>query len=447
MKPNLEKKLEQGNFGGCGRHGMTFLQKMFMGEFVTNKRKIINDPVYGFLTIRSELIFDLIEHPYFQRLRRIKQQGLSYLVYPGANHTRFEHALGSLHLMRSAIEVLQSKGVDITAAEADAAAVAILLHDVGHGPFSHALESSIVPGEITHEQLSLLIMERLNEEFGHKLDLAIQIFTNNYSKDFLHQLVSSQIDVDRLDYLRRDSFYSGVVEGAVGSDRIIKMLNVCNNQLVVDRKGIYSIEKFLVARRLMYWQVYLHKTVIAAEHTLIRILKRAKELTNQGQELFGPDSLQWFLHKKELNGIYPDIDCKDELLQHFTMLDDSDILSSIKMWSKHPDHILSMLSTNIMDRRLPKIKISDNEFSPELVEKIKEKAMSQFSLSYDQIDYLVFSGDIANNALANSSDEVLILSNDGTTSDIQKASDIDLRNLSKTVRKHYLCYPKELDIN
>ncbi|MBN1924890.1 MAG: HD domain-containing protein, partial [Prolixibacteraceae bacterium] len=259
-----------------------------------NKRKIINDPVSGFINLQSELMFDLIEHSYFQRLRRIKQLGLSYLVYPGANHTRFEHALGALHLMRSAIDSLRNKGICIGNEEAEAVSVAILLHDIGHGPFSHALEYSLVSG-IPHEIMSLVLMEKLNAEFGHRLDMAIEIFQNKYSKKFLHQLVASQLDMDRLDYLRRDSFYSGVIEGAIGSDRIIKMLNVKDDNLVVEKKGIYSIEKFLIARRLMYWQVYLHKTVIAAENMLIKILERAKELVSKGETLFCPPQLHWLL--------------------------------------------------------------------------------------------------------------------------------------------------------
>lgn len=416
-----------------------------MGKAI-NKRKIINDPVYGFITIQSELVFDLIEHRYFQRLRRIKQLGLSYLVYPGANHTRFEHALGALHLMRSAIESLRAKGVAISPEEADGAAIAILLHDIGHGPFSHALETSIVPGKITHEQLSLLIMEELNHEFDGKLSLAISIFRNEYPKRFLHQLVSSQTDVDRLDYLRRDSFYSGVAEGAVGSDRIIKMMNVKDGQLVVEKKGIYSIEKFLVARRLMYWQVYLHKTVISAEHILIRILKRAKELAMAGIELYGPPQLQWFLQKEGLQGTFPNFDCKNELLANFALLDDTDILSSIKMWSMHPDRILAFLSNCIMNRKLLKIKISDTPFSAEDVEKARQATMQKFALNPEEVDYLAYTGDMTNNALASDFNEILIMFNNGETADIKKASDIDLQNLSKTVRKHFLCYPKELEI-
>ncbi|HOO84579.1 MAG TPA: HD domain-containing protein [Prolixibacteraceae bacterium] len=411
---------------------------------LVNKRKILNDPVFGFIGLQSDLIFDLIEHPYFQRLRRIKQLGLSCLVYPGANHTRFEHALGALHLMRSAIASLQSKGIEITADEAEAVSVAILLHDIGHGPFSHALEKTIVQG-VNHEVLSLELMKTLNQQFDNKLELAICIFKNQYHKKFLHQLVASQLDMDRMDYLRRDSFFSGVVEGTVGSDRIIKMLNVANDKLVVEKKGIYSIEKFLIARRLMYWQVYLHKTVIVAENMLINVLKRAKELTMQGIELFAPPHLQWFLKQnynktQNLNfELY-----KSELLSNFVMLDDPDIMASIKVWSKHNDPILAFLSDAIINRKLFKIELSDKAFDQQRIDKLKTEYSALLSVNEHEIDYFVFSNTITNNIYELNSDEITILMNNNATVSIDKASEIDLSAISKKVTKHYLCYPKKL---
>jgi len=411
-----------------------------------NKRKIINDPVFGFISIKSDLVFDLIEHKYFQRLRRIKQLGLSCLVYPGANHTRFEHTLGALHLMRSTLDVLMMKGVEITNAEAEATAIAILLHDIGHGPFSHALECALVTG-ISHEQLSLLLMEDLNREFNGKLDMGIAIFKNEYPKKFLHQLVSSQLDMDRLDYLRRDSFYSGVVEGAIGSDRIINMLNVSNDQLVIDKKGIYSVEKFLIARRLMYWQVYLHKTVIAAEFMLINALKRAKEVERNGGNLFAPPQLMWFLRNDVHDEDLKKEDKKSSLIEKFVQLDDSDILSSVKVWCNHPDKVLSYLSNAIIDRKLLKIKISELPVSEKKVDKIKKAVQAQFSLDQSEIDYFVFTGIISNNAYESESENIHVLLKNNKTVDLRKASDIDLNAISKTVRKHFLCFPKELEKN
>lgn len=409
----------------------------------TNKRKIINDPVFGFISFQSDIIFDLIEHPYFQRLRRIKQLGLSNLVYPGTNHTRFEHTLGALHLTVNAIEVLRQKRVVITTEESEAVAIAILLHDIGHGPFSHALESTLVTG-FSHEKMSLLLMEQLNLEFYGKLDLAIAIFKNEYHKHFLHQLISSQLDMDRLDYLRRDSFYTGVVEGAIGSDRIIKMLNVIDDQLVVDKKAIYSIEQFLIARRLMYWQVYLHKTVLAAEYMMINILKRAKELTSQGELLFGPPQLQWLLNEDFLEENLKIDDYKSILIKNFVALDDSDIVSSIKVWANHNDYILSSLSQSLINRKLFKIKISDRQFSKDKLTSLKEKLALHLPLSHNQLDYFVFQGNITNNAYEPESENIFILNNNKEKTDLSKASDIDLAALSKTVRKHFLCYPKEL---
>jgi HD superfamily phosphohydrolase len=410
----------------------------------TNKRKIINDPVFGFINLQSEIIFDLIEHPYFQRLRRIKQLGLSCLVFPGANHTRFEHAIGSFHLMSLAIDVLRLKGIEISNDEADAVSIAILLHDIGHGPFSHALEFTLVSG-ITHETLSLLLMEELNQEFGDKLELAIRIFKNEYHKKFLHQLVSSQLDMDRLDYLRRDSFFSGVVEGTIGSDRIIKMLNVEEDNLVVDKKGIYSIEKFLIARRLMYWQVYLHKTVVGAEFLLINVLKRAKELALLGVEIYGPPQLQWLLKNTFNEENLKNIDHKSSLIENFVMLDDSDIISSIKVWCSHSDPVLSYLASSLINRKLYKIKISDKPYRKDKIKYYKDIASNTYSVSEDDADYFVFNGEITNSAYESGSENIFILFNSGKIADIRDASDIDLAALSKTVKKYYLCYPKELD--
>jgi uncharacterized protein len=414
-----------------------------MNSNSTNKRKIINDPVFGFINFQSEIVFDLIEHPYFQRLRRIRQLGLSNLVFPGTNHTRFEHAIGALHLMWSAIDILRQKDVEITSQEADSVAIAILLHDIGHGPFSHALESTLVSG-ITHETLSLLLMEELNREFSGKLDMAIAIFKNDYPKHFLHQLVSGQLDMDRLDYLRRDSFYSGVVEGVIGSDRIIKMLNVIDDQLVVDKKAIYSIEQFLIARRLMYWQVYLHKTVLAAEYMLINILKRAKEIVSQNSELFGPPQLQWLLKQNFSIENLKINENKSSLINNFVALDDSDIISSMKVWCKHKDIVLSTLSTSVINRKLFKIKISDHPFPPEKINDIKKLAESNYQISGNDLDYFVFQGDITNSAYESESENIFILNNNKEKTDLSKASDIDLAALSKTVKKHFLCYPKEL---
>jgi HD superfamily phosphohydrolase len=414
----------------------------------TNKKKIINDPVFGFINIRSELVFDLIEHPYFQRLRRIKQLGLSCMVFPGANHTRFEHALGAVHLMRSAIGILKLKGQEITDDEADAVTVAILLHDIGHGPFSHVLESTIVQ-DIPHEKISLLLMEELNRQFDGKLSLAIQIFTDQYPKHFLHQLVSSQLDMDRLDYLSRDSFFSGVSEGIVGSERIIKMLNVKNDELVVEYKGIYSVENFLIARRLMYWQVYLHKTVLSAEYLLINVLARARELALGGTELFATPVLKAFLsnriniedfkHNRLIAG-RPALDL-------FVNLDDNDIIASIKEWQNHPDKVLSYLSRSIINRRLYKIKISKKPISDQKIIFLKEKICSHFSVCDDVMRYFLITDTISNSAYNKvSSEKINVLFKNNKTSDIADASDINLSVFSETVRKYFICYPKELDI-
>jgi len=414
----------------------------------TNKKKIINDPVFGFINIRSELVFDLIEHPYFQRLRRIKQLGLSYLVYPGANHTRFEHALGAVHLMRSAIGILRLKGLEINDEEADAVTIAILLHDIGHGPFSHVLENTVVQG-VPHEEISLLLMKELNRQFEGKLELSISIFTDQYARHFLHQLVSSQLDMDRLDYLSRDSFFSGVSEGVISSERIIKMLNVKNDELVVEYKGIYSVENFLIARRLMYWQVYLHKTVLSAEYLLINVLARAREIALAGTELFATPVLKAFLY----NEINLDDFTFNRLvdgrpaLDLFASLDDNDIIASIKEWQNHKDPILSYLSGCIINRRLYKIKISKKPISEQKIASLKEKICSHFNVCDEQLHYFLISDTISNSAYNKaSSDKINVLFKNNKVSDIADASDINLSVFSETVRKYFICYPKELDI-
>jgi uncharacterized protein len=414
----------------------------------TNKKKIINDPVFGFINIRSELVFDLIEHPYFQRLRRIKQLGLSCMVYPGANHTRFEHAIGAVYLMRSAIAILKLKDQEITDEEADAVTIAILLHDIGHGPFSHALESTIVPG-VPHERISILLMEELNRQFNGKLELAIQIFTDNYPRHFLHQLVSSQLDVDRLDYLSRDSFFSGVSEGVISSERIIKMLNVKNDELVIEYKGIYSVENFLIARRLMYWQVYLHKTVLSAEYLLINVLARARELVLLGSDLFATPVFKAFLtHEVTLDDFVFNRRVNGRpVLDLFANLDDNDIIASIKEWQNHPDPVLSYLSNCIINRRLYKIKISKKPIPEHKIALLHEKICTHFNVSDEQIHYFLISDTISNSAYNKaSSEKINVLFKNNKISDIADASDINLSVFSETVRKYFICYPKELDI-
>ena len=353
---------------------------------MNNKNKIINDPIYGFITIKDPLIYKLINHPYFQRLRRISQLGLTYLVYPGAYHTRFHHAIGAMHLMGRAIYTLRQKGHEITAEEEQGVKIAILLHDVGHGPFSHALEHTLIPG-VSHEALSLKIMEELNVTHQGALALAIDIFTNNYPKSFLHQLISSQLDMDRLDYLRRDSFYSGVTEGSVNSERLLTMLNVKDDQLVVDAKGIYSVEKFLVARRLMYWQVYMHKTVLSAEFMLVNILKRAKHLASQGIALPGTIALKHFLNA---DYSWNEFEENPAVLEKFVLLDDYDVMSAIKDWTNHSDTILSELSKRVTDRNLLKIRLQATPFAPEISARIGEAIKSQYGFSHGEEQYMFF---------------------------------------------------------
>jgi len=402
-----------------------------------NKLKILNDPIYGFITIPNALIYDLIEHPYFQRLRRISQMGLSYLVYPGAHHTRFHHAIGGMHLMQKAISVLKFKGIDISDEEANALYVAILLHDIGHGPFSHALEHSIVIG-VDHESISLKFMEALNEEFNGQLSLAITIFKGNYHRKFLYQLISSQLDMDRLDYLKRDSFYSGVSEGNINSERLLVMLNVKNDELVVEEKGIYSVEKFIVARRLMYWQVYLHKTGVVAEKVLEKVLKRAKELVLLGKELPASKAFSYFLKHQNYEA-----DFKMDALKTFSKLDDYDVLLAIKEWISNEDKLLSKLAESLINRKFPKVIIQNEPFSEEQLNKVKEKTKKELNLSDDELDYVVFNGKICNQAYDSTKNNIKILYKNGELKDITEASDhLNIQTLSNPVFKYYMCYPK-----
>ncbi|MCC6182958.1 MAG: HD domain-containing protein [Bacteroidia bacterium] len=404
-----------------------------------NKRKIINDPVYGFVTIPNDIVHDLINHPTFQRLRRIKQLGLTNLVYPGALHTRFHHAIGAMHLMTDALQILKSKNIQISEEESDAAIIAILLHDIGHGPFSHALEHSIVKG-VHHEDISAMLMDELNKQFKGKLSLAIKIFKNQYPKKFLHQLVSSQLDMDRLDYLNRDSFFTGVSEGVVSNDRIIKMLNVKNGELVIEAKGIYSVENFLIARRLMYWQVYLHKTVLSAEKLLVNILKRAKDLSLQGTDLFATPALSLFLKN---NFTKKDFINKPELIAQFILLDDYDIMASVKVWASYQDVVLSTLCQNLLNRKLYKIEIQQKKFSQAYEQSIREKIMKKYKLDKQEVGYFVFS-EAVNNSAYNTHSQIKILQKDGTLIDVAKASDqLNIKMLSKKVVKYFICYPKD----
>lgn len=403
-----------------------------------NKKKIINDPVYGFISIPKEIIFDVIEHPYFQRLRRIKQLGLTHIVYPGALHTRFHHVLGAMHLMTKAVQVIRRKGHEINEAEEQAVLLAILLHDIGHGPFSHALEHDIVSG-VSHEEISGFFIDRLSEELAGELDLALQIFKGNYPKRFLHQLVSSQLDMDRMDYLNRDSFYTGVSEGVIGSDRIIEMLNVANGELVLEEKGIYSIEKFIVARRLMYWQVYLHKTVVAAEFMLIHVLRRAKEISRNGAELFASPALSYFLKNDVTKD---DFKNKSEVLDLFARLDDYDILGAIKVWQNSDDKVLAELSKRLINRDLFKIKVSKEPFSEEEITKKSAQIKSALNIDENEVQYFVYSNRLSNSAYNDTKENINLLKKDGSVEDVSKASDnLNISALSNPVEKYFLCYP------
>ena len=404
----------------------------------SNKLKIFNDPIYGFIRIPNPLVFDLIAHPYFQRLRRISQMGLSYLVYPGAHHTRFHHALGCVHLMQKSVQVLRFKGVDITEQEEQGLLCAILLHDIGHGPFSHAMEHSIVTG-VSHEYISIQFMENLNTLFNGSLTVALSIFTGNHPKKFLNQLVSSQLDIDRLDYLKRDSFYTGVAEGNTNSDRLITMLNVVDGQLVVEEKGIYSVEKFLMARRFMYWQAYLHKTGVVAEQLLISILKRARFLISNGADLKASTALSYFLtnavDKKSFNS---------STLETFAQLDDVDILAAIKEWQHASDFVLSELCKMIINRRLLHIKIKKEPISEKRFQEKFQETKRNYTLSDEEASYFVFKGKLENKAYDRYEQNINILKKNGKIVDVAELSDhLNLNALSKTVVKYYICYPKE----
>lgn len=404
-----------------------------------NKRKIINDPVHGFITIPDELIYDLIEHPYFQRLRRIKQLGLSHLVYPGANHTRFHHALGAMHLMVKAIDVLRKKNVEISDDERLGAIAAILLHDIGHGPFSHTLEHSLL-NKVHHEEVSLLFMEELNRQFNGKLTLAIEIFNNKYSKPFLHQMVSGQLDMDRLDYLQRDSYFTGVEEGVIGSERIITMLDVVAGNLVVEEKGIYSIENFIGARRIMYWQVYMHKTVVASEYMLTSILRRAKELYSKGTDLFASPSLKVFLQH---DATLADFKSGNSWLENFALIDDNDVITSVKVWQTSDDLILSTLCRMILSRNLFKTEISQRDFDLEKVKKQKNEIVKKLGISESDLSYFAITEILINSAYDEKDKQILILSKNGATQDIAQASDnLNILALTKPVEKFCFCYAR-----
>lgn len=407
-----------------------------------NKRKIINDPVYGFITIPFELIFDIMEHPWFQRLRRIQQLGLSNLVYPGAIHSRLNHALGAVHLMGKTLQVLRAKGHSITTEEAEAVSVAILLHDIGHGPFSHALEKTLIRG-IGHEELSAHFMQRLNTEFGGRLELAMHIFNGTYEKKFLHQLVSSQLDIDRLDYLVRDSYFTGVHEGVIGYDRLIEMMDVDGDQIVIEHKGIYSVEKFIIARRVMYWQVYLHKTVLCAEQMLIKTLQRARQLAQAGYAVPATEALARFLKSDPLP---EDFHADPELLSCFADLDDSDVYTALKSWRRGGDEILAFLSSSLLNRKLFRIELEPSAFSPAYLESIEKRILSKYPIrSRDDMRYYLFGDITSNSAYDLGSDNIHIKFRSGRIVDVAEASDnLNLTALAETVVKHYICYPKDI---
>lgn len=403
------------------------------------KRKIVNDPVYGFITIDHPLVFEIIQHPYYQRLRRIHQMAMAHLVYPGATHSRMHHAMGAYHLMGLALQELRGKGIDISPEEELAAKIAILLHDIGHGPFSHALESTLVEA-VSHEALSRWLMQALNEEFGGQLELAIQVFNGQYPKKFLHQLVSSQLDVDRMDYLNRDSFYTGVSEGVIGYDRIIKMLTVYKDELMVEEKGIYSIEKFIIARRLMYWQVYLHKTVLSAENMLVKILARAKQLSLSGATLFGCPSLQFFLQQSVTAQQFRD---DPACLAQFVQLDDVDILAAIKVWTQHSDKTLSTLCSWLVNRRLLKAELNTRPFAKQILRQHSRQAAEKLGLDEEEISYFVFHGTAANSAYNVTDEKINILFKNGTVKDISSIDNALINHtLAIPIKKFYICYPK-----
>lgn len=408
---------------------------------MTNRRKIINDPVYGFISLPNDLIYDLVGHPWFQRLRNIRQLGLSSLVYPGAVHSRFQHSLGAMYLTGQAVHTLRSKGIEISEAEEVAVLTAILLHDIGHGPFSHALEHSLIE-DTPHEVMSVLIMEELNNAMNGRLTEAIAIFRGEYPRRFFHDLVTGQMDMDRLDYLRRDSFFTGVIEGSVGSDRIIRMLNVADDRLVVDEKGIYSVEKFLIARRMMYWQVYNHRTVVSAEKLLTSLLVRARQVTAEGVKLFAPPALEWFLAPRHNMAALEE---RKALVGHFTALDESDILSATKVWMSCGDRVLEDLCRRFVNRDLLGIELQRTPFSGEKVAETGRRAKTILGLKDDEVIFYVNTGDVYNQTYAPGTPEVRILLKNGSTRDITAVSDLfDKEALSEKVTKYYLCYPKEI---
>lgn len=406
-----------------------------------NKKKIINDPVYGFITLRSELVFDIITHPWFQRLRHIRQLGLTDLVYPGALHTRFQHALGAMHLMGLVLENLRTKGIEIDQEEFEASQLAILLHDMGHGPFSHTLEETLLP-EIKHESLSYLFIQQLNKEFNGALELCMKIFRDSYERRFFHQLVSSQLDIDRLDYLKRDCFFTGVQEGTIGVDRIISMLHVHDDQLVVEAKGIYSIENFLNARRLMYWQVYLHKTTVSAERMMVNLMRRAQYLVQGGEQLLVSDALNFFLQKPRTIQDFQSINT----LEAFGQLDDHDIWGGIKIWQHHSDKILATLSTMLLNRKLFQIKLSSDPINKEDIETIRIKIADTYNTLRMETPYLFSNGAVTNEAYTDGQ-KINILTKDGRLLDIAQASDLPaIKAISKIVKKNYLCWPKNVSL-
>lgn len=403
-------------------------------------QKILNDPVYGFITIPSELIFAIIDHPYFQRLRRIRQLGLTDFVYPGALHTRFHHALGAMHLMSITLDNLRIKGTEISDEEYEAALIAILLHDIGHGPFSHALEYSLLNG-IPHEELSLMTIELLNEQFGGKLDLALIIFKNQYQRKFLNQLVSSQLDIDRLDYLQRDCFFTGVSEGTIGADRIIKMMAVKDGQLVIEEKGIYSIENFLSARRLMYWQVYLHKTTVSAEKMLINLIQRAKNLAQSGMKFHVTEEFEFFM-KNQLS--LDDFKRQPHLLENFLQLDDFDIWGAIKLWKRSEDYVLRNISQMFLTRNLYKINLVNEPFSESDLDILKSQTLKKLAIPEEDLDYFFSSGTVSNYGYV-AKDRINILTKSGEVVDVASAADLpNIKVMSKIVEKHYVCKAKKL---
>ena len=407
---------------------------------IPNKKKIFNDPIYGFVSIPDELHFDIIEHPYFQRLRRIKQVSMTNLVYPGANHTRFAHSLGTMHLMRRAIHLLRGKGYVITDEELEAASIAILLHDSGHGPFSHTLENSIVHG-VTHEELSLKVMQKFNEIHGGRLEMAIQMFKGEYEKGFLTKLISSQLDVDRIDYLKRDSFFTGVAEGSVNAERLLEMMEVVGNELAIEAKGIYSVESFIVARRIMYWQVYMHKAVLSAEYMLRNILKRAKMLS-QERDLFATPALSFFLKNQHP---FDDGHDPDFVLDQFCQLDDYDVMTAVKAWCRDQDRVLSELCRRLTDRHLFRIEMQEDAFDPNYIDDLRQKIAQLYGWSQEEADYLLLHGVSSNHAYHPKKPAINILYKDGSMKDISEASDqLNISVLSQPVVKHFICYPKEL---